>query len=120
MLAKEKPSLQYWLAGISGSLTIIIYSLHIGQGSLQTSDLALFFAALSASIGYAEGAILTKELGGWRVICYALVISLPLTLPIAILTAEMNEISNYLTAWLGLFFKVLLVCSYAFLFGIKP
>ncbi|MDJ0745942.1 MAG: DMT family transporter [Xenococcaceae cyanobacterium MO_167.B27] len=71
---------------------------------MQPSDLALLFSALSGGIGYAEGAKLAKELGSWRVICYALVFSLPLTLPLAIVTAEMNELYNSLTAWLGLFY----------------
>ncbi|MDJ0632855.1 MAG: DMT family transporter [Xenococcaceae cyanobacterium MO_188.B29] len=102
LLAKERPSLEYWLAGVAGSSSIIIYSLYIGQGSLQLTDLALLFAALSGGIGYAEGARLAKELSSWRVICYALVISLPITLPLAITTAEMNSSYNSLSSWLGL------------------
>ena len=101
-LAQERPSLNYWIAGVGGSSTIIIYSLYSGQGSLHPADLALLFAALSAGIGYAEGARLAKDLGSWRVICYALVLSLPLTLPLAIATAEMNSLYNSLSAWLGL------------------
>lgn len=81
---------------------IIIYSFYIGKGSLHPADLALLFAALSGGIGYAEGARLAKELSSWRVICYALVLSLPLTLPLAIATAEMNYLDNSLAAWLGL------------------
>ena len=102
LLAKERPSLQYWLAGVAGSSSIIIYSLYISQGSLQLTDLALLCAALSGGIGYAEGARLAKELSSWRVICYALVISLPITLPLAITTAEMNSDYNSLFPWLGL------------------
>lgn len=81
LLNKERPSLSYSLAGVGGSLTIILYSLYMGKGSLHLADLALLFAALSGGIGYAEGARLAKELGSWRVICYALVFSLPFTIP---------------------------------------
>ena len=102
LLAKERPSLNYWLAGVGGSSTIISYSFFIGQGSLHPADLALIFAALCGGIGYAEGARLANELGSWRVICYALVLCLPLTIPLAIATAEMNSSYNSLSAWLGL------------------
>ncbi|MGK7952691.1 MAG: DMT family transporter [Xenococcaceae cyanobacterium] len=104
ILAKERPSLSYWLAGITGSSTIIFYSLYMGRGSLHPADLALLFAAISGAIGYAEGARLAKDLGSWRVICYALVFSLPLTIPLTITTAEMNPLNNYFMAWLGLLY----------------
>ncbi|NJR39116.1 MAG: DMT family transporter [Leptolyngbyaceae cyanobacterium CSU_1_4] len=104
LLAKEKPSLGYWVAGLVGSGTIVSYSIYIGGGVLQIADAALLLAVMSAAIGYAEGARLAKELGSWRVICYALVISLPVTLPITLLGAEINLEYNALPAWIGFFY----------------
>jgi drug/metabolite transporter (DMT)-like permease len=100
-LAKEKPSFGYWFAGFVGSITIIVYSLIIGGGNLHLANLALIIAALSAGIGYAEGARLARELGSWQVICYALVLALPITIPISLLSAEMNAQYNSPTAWMG-------------------
>lgn len=114
LLAKERPSFSYWLAGLGGSSTIIIYSLSLSQGSLQPADLALLLAALSAGIGYAEGARLAKELGSWRVICYALVISLPVTFPLAIITAEINYLYNSWSAWIGLGYLSMVSMFFAF------
>lgn len=71
---------------------------------MQIADAALLLAVMSAAIGYAEGARLAKELGSWRVICYALVISLPVTLPITLLGAEINLEYNALPAWIGFFY----------------
>lgn len=41
------------------------------------ADIALLGAVLSAAIGYAVGAKLSKEMGGWQVICWALVLAFP-------------------------------------------
>lgn len=78
VLAKEKPLIAYWISGAIGSATIVIYSIYVGGGVLHLADIALLFAVVSAALGYAEGARLSKELGSWRVICYALVLSLPI------------------------------------------
>lgn len=101
LLAKEKPSWGYWLSGLIGSLTIVLYALSGGGGTLHAADLALLLAVLSAAIGYAEGTRLAGELGSWRVICYALVLSLPVSIPVALATVELNPVSNAPAAWLG-------------------
>jgi drug/metabolite transporter (DMT)-like permease len=101
LLAKEKPSIGYWIAGLIGSGTIVSYSVYIGGGVLHIADAALLLAAVSAGIGYAEGAKLARELGSWQVICYALVLSLPVTIPLSGFYAEMNPQFNALPAWIG-------------------
>ena len=46
---------------------------------------ALLLAVLSAACGYVSGAQLTPSLGAERVICWVLVISLPLNLPMMLI-----------------------------------
>lgn len=77
IVSNEKPSLFFWLFGVLGSITVIIFALLQGFGSFQIGDFFLAGAILSAAIGYALGGKLSKELGGWQVICWALVIALP-------------------------------------------
>jgi drug/metabolite transporter (DMT)-like permease len=101
LLAKEKPSLGYWLAGIVGSATIVGYSIYIGGGVLHIADVSLLLAVVSAAIGYAEGARLARELGSWRVICYALVIAMPITIPLSLLFLKLNLTYNTPSAWIG-------------------
>ena len=60
-----------------GSGLVILYALIQGTGGVNIADIALLAAVLSAAIGYAVGAKLSKELGGWQVICWALVLALP-------------------------------------------
>ena len=46
--------------------------------SLATPE--LFLAAISAAVSYAEGGRLAREMPGWRVMAWALVLALPVTL----------------------------------------
>ena len=80
IVSNEKPSLSFWLFGILGSIIVIVYALLQGFGSFQLGDIFLGGAILSASIGYAIGGKLSMEIGGWQVICWALIISFPFIL----------------------------------------
>ena len=81
---REKPSPLFWLAGCLGSAAVITYALASGGGQFHPADFALFGAILCAALGYSEGAHLTRELGGWQVICWALLLALPfLVWPVA-------------------------------------
>jgi drug/metabolite transporter (DMT)-like permease len=104
LLAGEKPSLSYWLAASIGSLEIVIYALIVGGGILHLADLALIVAAIAAALGYAQGAKLSREIGSWQTICYALVIVLPVTIPLSIAYLEFNAEANEISAWLGFFY----------------
>jgi drug/metabolite transporter (DMT)-like permease len=75
--AGERPSLGFWLASIAGSVAVIGFALTTGAGSLGLADLALIGAVLAAAVGYAEGARLARDLGGWQVISWALILSAP-------------------------------------------
>jgi drug/metabolite transporter (DMT)-like permease len=83
IFAGEKPSRQFWLWGLLGSLAVIIYALWDGGLVFHSADILLVFAVLTASMGYAAGGNLSRKLGGWQVICWALIVSLPVTLPLA-------------------------------------
>ncbi|MCF3981625.1 EamA/RhaT family transporter, partial [Pseudomonas aeruginosa] len=49
-------------------------------------DLLMLGAIIVCGLGYAEGAALSRKLGGWQVISWALVLSLPVMLPLAFIT----------------------------------
>ena len=79
-LADERPSLIFWLSTVVGSITIAFFSLWSGGGSFHTGDFLLLGAVIAAGFGYAEGARLSRELGAWQTISWALVISAPILL----------------------------------------
>ena len=75
--AGEHPGLPFWLACAAGFVSVLVFAFTQGAGSLQAGDLWLLAAVLLAALGYAEGGVLARTMGGWRVISWALVFSLP-------------------------------------------
>jgi drug/metabolite transporter (DMT)-like permease len=84
--AHERPSPSFWFASALGSFAVIAYALASGGGTFDPADLALLASVFLAALGYAEGARLAREIGGWQVICWALVLGFPLmVVPVALL-----------------------------------
>ena len=63
---------------------------------------ALSSAVLVCGLGYAEGGRLSRRLGGWQVICWALALSLPVMAPAALLAAPATWSGIGWPAWAGL------------------
>ena len=82
--AGERPSLRFWLAALAGLLCVLAFAAVQGGGELDVADLLLLAAVALCGLGYAEGAVLSRKLGGIRVISLALVLSLPATIPLAL------------------------------------
>jgi drug/metabolite transporter (DMT)-like permease len=97
----ERPSAGFWLAALAGSALVLGFALWQGGGGLQAADLALFAAVLAAAMGYAEGARLTRTMGGQQVISWALLLSLPLLLPVTAWLAWRYGLQGSIKAWLG-------------------
>jgi drug/metabolite transporter (DMT)-like permease len=89
--AREIPSLKFWISSVIGSVAVIIYALHLGLGSLKFADLALLLAVIILGLSYAEGGRLSKEIGSWQVIAWAILIGAPFFIvPVGLnLTTEM-------------------------------
>ena len=73
-------------------------------------------AIVVCGLGYAEGAALSRRLGGWQVISWALVLSLPLMLPLALLTMPTHWGDIAVDAWGGLFYVSLFSMLIGFIF----
>ncbi len=85
--AGERPSSAYWTCSAVGFAAVVAYVVHEGGGTLHAADALLILAVLAAAVGYAEGALLAKVLGGWQVICWALVLGAPLTWVVTVVAA---------------------------------
>lgn len=75
--AGERPKKTYWMALSLGLAAVLLYALKESRGILGSADLLLLLAVALVGFGYAEGAVLARQHGGWQVICWALVLSLP-------------------------------------------
>jgi drug/metabolite transporter (DMT)-like permease len=82
--AGERPSFAYWSCSVLGLGAVVFYVARRGGGSFHLADVLLVLAVVAAAVGYAEGALLSREMPAWRVISWTLVLALPLTTPLAV------------------------------------
>lgn len=112
--ANEKPKPIFWLFAILGSSFVAGYMLLHDQGqSLQIGDLYMIAAVLICGLGYAEGGKLSRELGGWQVICWALTIMLPIMLVLSYLYAPID----YSVVQIGPILSLIYVALFSTLIG---
>ena len=81
--AGERPPRAFWLSALAGLAAVLAFTLSRGVGGLERADAELLAAVLVCAVGYAEGGRLARELGGARTICWALLLALPVSLPVA-------------------------------------
>lgn len=98
----ERPSPLFWLFSGLGSAVVIGFALTFGGEVSVTGDLLMFAAIVACGLGYAEGAKLSRTLGGWQVISWALILALPLMAALALVTLPetLQGIAN--ASWIGL------------------
>lgn len=97
----ERPRWQFWAACAFGMATVLGFAVLQGAGRLTVADLWLLAAVGCAAVGYAEGGVLARELGGWQVISWALLLALPVTVAVTVLWAQPWHAPDA-NAWLGL------------------
>jgi drug/metabolite transporter (DMT)-like permease len=114
LFAGERPSPAFWLASIAGLLAVVGFALGQGGGTLHAADLELLGAMVLCAIGYAQGGRLSRDLGGARTICWALVLSLPVTTIISIVALAAHGAHGGTTAWLGFSYLSLVSMFLAF------
>jgi drug/metabolite transporter (DMT)-like permease len=107
VMLRERPSAGFWCWSLLGGGAVVVFSLLRGGGSIGPGHLALLASVVCAAIGYAEGAKLTRTLGGWQVICWALVLSAPfLAVPVGLSVAE-HGMSGSPAAWAAFLYVAL-------------
>ncbi|HEV2554852.1 MAG TPA: DMT family transporter [Bosea sp. (in: a-proteobacteria)] len=75
----ERPRPAFWLLSGLGSALVVGFALTQGFAAAPTGDLLMLAAIVVCGLGYAEGARLSRHLGGWQVISWALLLALPVT-----------------------------------------
>ncbi len=98
----RNPRWLFWLFSLSGSCVVVGFALLQGANVPAFDDLLMLAAIIVCGMGYAEGARLARQMGGWQVICWALVLALPLMLPLCLWTLPGNLQQATLPAWLSL------------------
>ena len=112
----ERPRPAFWLFSALGSAFVVGYALMGGVEASLQGDLLMLSAIVVCGLGYAEGARLSRTLGGWQVISWALVLSLPVMLLVTVLTMPASLSHARMPAWIGLGYVSLFSMLIGFVF----
>jgi drug/metabolite transporter (DMT)-like permease len=101
LFGDERPTRAFWAASAAGLVAVLVFAAAQGAGRPSAADGLVLIAVAFGALGYAEGGALSRELGGWQTICWALVLSLPLTIPVTAVAALAGDLSGGTGAWAG-------------------
>ncbi|MDZ5647815.1 DMT family transporter [Nitrospirillum sp. BR 11828] len=116
----DRPRASFWVFSCAGAAAIAAYALApaLSQGGVRLApgDGLMILAVAVCGLAYAEGARLSRHLGGWPVICWALVLFLPLTAPLAWVTFPVHWQAVAPSAWAALGYITLFSMLIGFFF----
>ncbi|MBB3408925.1 drug/metabolite transporter (DMT)-like permease [Rhizobium sp. BK316] len=112
----ERPKPAFWFFSLLGSALVAGFALTQGLTASPIGDALMLGAIIVCGLGYAEGARLSRRLGGWQVISWALVVSLPVMLVAAIAYRPPDFADIQTPAMLGLAYVSLFSMLIGFIF----
>jgi len=96
---RQQPSRGFWACAFAGLALVVGFAAWRGAGGLEMADGLLLGAVVCASAGYVSGARLSAGMTAEQVICWVLVLSLPVTVPLAVVTRPTAPVAP--SAWWG-------------------
>lgn len=115
MLGHERPRPVFWIASGAGVLAVLLFAAAEGAGRPQLPDLLLLISVFGGALGYAEGSRIAREIGGFRVILWALVFCLPVLAVPTLWIAVHSPPHAGLAAWLAFAYVAVISQFLAFL-----
>jgi drug/metabolite transporter (DMT)-like permease len=112
----ERPKPAFWIFSLLGSAAVAGFALAQGLAASPKGDLLMLAAVIVCGLGYAEGAKLSRTIGGWQVISWALVLSLPIMLAVSAVYLPASFSGIGAPAWLGLAYVSLFSMLIGFVF----
>src|SRR3954462_4244775 len=116
MRGGERPKPAFWIFSALGSAMVASFAFMQGLTASAVGDLLMLAAIIVCGLGYAEGAKLSRTLGGWQVISWALVVSLPVMITLSIFCMPPSFSGIALPAWLSLAYVSLFSMLMGFVF----
>jgi drug/metabolite transporter (DMT)-like permease len=101
IVLRQRPSNGFWACAGLGCVLVLGYAAWRGGGAWHGADGLLLLAVVSTSIGYVYGARLAAQMGAQQVICWILVLALPITLPVALASWPEAAADIAPSAWVG-------------------
>ncbi|MBV7570684.1 MULTISPECIES: DMT family transporter [Pseudomonas] len=112
----ERPRAAFWIFSVLGSLLVVGFALSQGLSASPQGDILMLLAILACGLGYAEGAKLSRTLGGWQVISWALVLSLPVVALLSWMRMPVSFSGISTPAWFSLAYVSLFSMLIGFVF----
>jgi len=112
----DRPRPAFWLFSCLGSALVAGFALAQGVTASPVGDGLMLGAIIVCGLGYAEGAKLSRKLGGWQVICWALALSLPVMLALSLATLPPSFAAIGSGAWIALAYVSLFSMLIGFVF----
>ncbi|MBP7589521.1 MAG: DMT family transporter [Thermoanaerobaculia bacterium] len=114
--AGEQPKPAFWAFSLLGSALVAAFALRQGPGGAPIGDALMLAAIILCGLGYAEGGRLSRKLGGWQVISWALVLSLPLMAALSLACWPASFAAVTTPEWIGLGYVSLFSMLIGFVF----
>jgi drug/metabolite transporter (DMT)-like permease len=112
----ERPKPAFWAFSVLGSALVAGFALSHGLTASPIGDTLMLAAVIVCGLGYAEGAKLSRVFGGWQVISWALVLSLPVMAALVISRMPPTFSDINAPAWIGLVYVSLFSMLIGFVF----
>lgn len=112
----EKPTFGFWLVSALGSSIVVLFAVMEGFEASWLANSYMLAAIIICGLGYAEGASLSRKLGGWQVISWALLLSSPVMVALACFTLPASLAGISASAWGGLAYVSLFSMLIGFVF----
>ena len=112
----ERPKPAFWVFSLLGSASVVGFALSQGLTASPLGDLLMLAAIIVCGLGYAEGAKLSRRLGGWQVISWALTLSLVLMAGLSLVFWPASLATVPASAWFSLGYVSLFSMLLGFVF----
>jgi drug/metabolite transporter (DMT)-like permease len=112
----ERPNFAFWVFSIIGAAAVAGFALYGSGGGTLVGDLLMVAAILVCGLEYAEGATLSRRLGGWQVISWSLVLSLPIMALITLLSWPESFSNVTIPGWVSLAYVSIFSMMVGFIF----
>lgn len=88
---RNVPGIKFWSWAVGGTLLSFSFFLFMNVNEILAGDLLLILSVFSAAFGYVEGGRMSREFGGRRVMTWAVLLTLPFTIPFALWYFKTND-----------------------------
>ncbi|MDN4163227.1 DMT family transporter [Nocardioides abyssi] len=96
----ESPTPRFWAFSAAGAVAAVGFAVAGGTGGgVHVADLLLLGAVLAAAVGYAEGGLLSRELGSWQTVSWALLVAAPLMVVLTVVAVVRRPPEGSAAEW---------------------